>query len=387
MQAKWTLTDVSSRAWVESFEARPGQPCELAGSSSWSIRKERLHGGLSDGVDVVDFCNGRFSVSILPTRGMGIWRGDCDGVSLGWQSPVENPVNPAFVNALERSSIGWLYGFNEWLCRCGLDANGPPTGTGADHTTLHGRIANIPAHKVFVEIDTDGDGTLSVTGVVDETTLFGPCLRLTSTVTARAGSNRLRIIDEITNLKATPGDVELLYHINQGAPLLGNGSKLVAPVAEMCPRNARAADGVDSYDTYLGPTTGFVEQVYFFDLAGDETGQTGVLLKNAAGDQGISLHWNKRQLPYFSQWKNTQAAADGYCTGLEPSTNFPNAKSYEREQGRVISLQPGESHRVEIEVVVHSTSGMVRAAEAELRELQRQPAAIHRSSVPKFASP
>ena len=386
MKNQWILTDVASRTWLETFKVVPGESCQLAGSANWSIRKERLHGGLSDGVDVVDLDNGRLSVSILPTRGMGLWRGACDGVALGWKSPVQHPVNPAFVNALERDSIGWLYGFNEWLCRCGLDANGPPTGTGADHTTLHGRIANVPAHRVTVEIDTDGPGTLSVTGVVDETTLFGPCLRLTSTVKTTAGSNRLTIIDEITNLKASPGEVELLYHINQGAPLLGSGAKLVAPVAEMCPRNARAAEGLNSYDAYLGPTTGYAEQVYFYDLAADAQGRTGVLLKNSTGNQGLSLHWNKRQLPHFIQWKNTQAEADGYCTGLEPSTNYPNAKEYERKQGRVISLPPGETYRIEFDIAVHSSTSAVEKSGTELLALQRGKPVIHSGPVPGLAS-
>lgn len=385
-QQNWTLTDVATRTWIEKFTVGASADFKLAGSSNWSIRKERLRGGLSDGVDVIDLDNGQLSVSILPTRGMGLWRGHCDGVTLGWQSPVQQPVNPAFVNALERGSIGWLYGFNEWLCRCGLDAMGPPGGEGADHITLHGRIANIPAHQVTVAVDPDGPGTLSVTGVVDETTLFGPCLRLTSTVKTAAGSNRLTIIDEITNLKATPGEVELLYHINQGAPLLEAGSKLLAPAVEVCPRNARAAEGIETYDTYLGPTTGFAEQVYFYDLATEPTGRTGVLLKNAAGNQGLSLSWNKKQLPYFIQWKNTQAAADGYCTGLEPSTNYPNFKNYERDRGRLISLPPGETYRIEFDIAVHGTAEQVAMASQEILMLQEQPATVHRQPLSKWAS-
>ena len=38
-------------------------------------------------------------------------------------------MHPAFVNLESRGQLGWLDGFNEWLCRCGLAFNGPP---GAD---------------------------------------------------------------------------------------------------------------------------------------------------------------------------------------------------------------------------------------------------------------
>src|SRR5579862_7070260 len=187
----WVLTDVARRIWREEFHAAAGVDVKLAGSDNWSIEKCRLRGGLSDGVDVVELNNGRLSVAIVPTRGMGLWRGTCDGLELGWRSPVALPVNPAFVNAGERGGIAWLAGFNEWICRCGLDFNGPPGPEG----TLHGRIANIPAHSVEVAVSTDGAGAIAVTGIVDETTMFGPCLRLKSRVETVAGSNRLTIID------------------------------------------------------------------------------------------------------------------------------------------------------------------------------------------------
>ena len=52
----------------------------------------------------------------------------------------------------------------------------------------------------------------------------------------------------------------------------------------------------------------------------------------------MSVKFNKRQLPCFTIWKNRQAAIDGYVTGLEPATNYPNPKSFEKQQGRVVSV-------------------------------------------------
>ena len=48
-----------------------------------------------------------------------------------------------------------------------------------------------------------------------------------------------------------------------------------------------------------------------------------------------------RPLPCFTVWKNTAAVEDGYVTGLEPAINFPNFKSFERQQGRVKVLPAG----------------------------------------------
>lgn len=366
-QQNWVLTDVANRVWRESASITAADGPKLAGADGWSVRKSTLRGGLSDGVDLVELHNGRLSVSILPTRGMGLWRGTCDGLELGWKSPVAFPVHPAFVNAAERDGIAWLAGFNEWLCRCGLAGNGPPGPEG----TLHGRIANLPAHFVEVSVDGAGPGTISVSGLVDETTMFGPCLRLKSTVRTEAGSNRLTIIDEVTNLAGVDGEFELLYHTNVGRPFLEPGARFAAPMVAVAPRDRAAAAGMNSFLNYAAPQAGCAEQVYFFDLAADKNGKTPTLLVNAHGDKGLGLAFDKRQLPYFTLWKNTQAEQDGYVTGLEPATNFPNRKDFERKQGRVIVLPPGGQHTATLEIAVYSTPQMVQAAEREIALLQQ----------------
>lgn len=358
----WTLTDVASNTFVETFSAAIAGAGSLAGS----VEKKTLRGGVSDRVDVLTIDNGRLAFSILPTRGMGLYRGTCDGLSLGWNSPVRQPVHPAFVDQQARGGIGWLTGFNEWLCRCGLDANGPP----GDGATLHGRIANIPAHQVSVELDTDGVGEIRIVGVVDETMLFGPCLRLKTTISTKLGSTELLIVDEVTNLAGRPADLELLYHTQFGPPFLEAGAVVELAAKSIVPRDQRAAEGIESWNRFLGPTPGYAEQVYYFALAADAAGETRVLLRNQASSCGVSLGFNVQELPCFALWKNTQAEADGYCVGLEPATNFPNLKSYERKQGRVVQLSAGETKRFELSIAVHSDSASVDAVRGQLTKLQ-----------------
>ena len=67
-----------------------------------------------------------------------------------------------------------------------------------------------------------------------------------------------------------------------------------------------------------------------------------MLLHNAAADRGLCLEFSLEQLPCFTLWKNTQAEADGYVAGIEPSTDYPNPREFEREQGRVLTLVPGD---------------------------------------------
>lgn len=67
-----TLTNVNEGIYVEKWECSNE---ELKLNGKWRIEKRRLYGGLSDGVDVVKIDNGCLSFIVVPTRGMGIWKG------------------------------------------------------------------------------------------------------------------------------------------------------------------------------------------------------------------------------------------------------------------------------------------------------------------------
>ena len=109
----------------------------------------------------------------------------------------------------------------------------------------------------------------------------------------------------------------------------------------LAPRDAVAAADLPTWNLYGPETPGSSEVCFFMEPAGDAEGNTQALLHNSAATQGVSLKFNTRQLPCFSLWKNREAACDGYVTGLEPATNFPNIKSFEKHMGRVVELGPG----------------------------------------------
>jgi hypothetical protein len=389
----WTLTDVKSDLWIDSF-AVGNDALRLPVPQDWSIRKRTLRGGLRDGVDLVEIHNGALAISILPTRGMGLWRGDYRGLGLGWRAPVQGPVHPKYVNLANHGGLGWLGGFDELLVRCGLASNGPPgedTWTDARgaqrhaHLTLHGRIANIPAEVVEVRIGLDPPYELSVTGEVEEGCLFFGQLRLTTTYTTVPGSNRLVIHDVVENRSAQPAEMELLYHLNLGRPFLDAGSRILAPIKEMAPLTPRAAEGIDTHETYLGPTVGYSEQVYAYDLQPDKLGQTLALLVGPKADRAVGVRYGVAELPCFTVWKNTAALEDGYVTGLEPATNYPNFRGFERKQGRVKVLPPGGKWEARWVIEVADTSAGVAALLAEVASLQAQvKATIHKTPQAKF---
>ena len=373
----WTLTDVSERTWVDRLDLNPSS-IAVRSTNRWAIRKRRLYGGLSEGVDIIEVDNGDLSFTVVPTRGMGLWRGRYHGHDIGWRAPVAGPVNPAFVNVCDQGGLGWLKGFDECVVRCGMNWNGAPcTDVVPDNNgnpsevelTLHGRVANLPAGKVEVQIKPGPPTELTVIGSVDEQMLFCPQLRLVTRMTTVAGSNVLSISDRIINTGESPCEAEMLYHCNFGPPFLEEDSVLVSPSVEVAPRDARAAEDIGSYRTYSGPTPGYVEQVYWHEMAAAADGSTVAMLRNAESDCAVAVRYHVSQLPCFSQWKNTVGEREGYTTGLEPGTNFPNPRPFERRHGRVLSLEPGASYAIDFSLEFHDDAEGVAGVEAEISDL------------------
>jgi len=344
----------------------------VAGSPKWQARLTTLRGGRSEGVRVVEIDNGAICIDVLPTRGMGIWRVRRGEKTLGWQSPFREPVHPAFVPVFDPSGLGWLEGFNELLCRCGLESNGAPDfdANGKLLHPLHGRIANLPAHHVELVVNEDA-GQISLRGVVDETRFHFQSLRLTTTISTTIGSNEFSWTDEVQNIGGRDAVLQMLYHFNIGQPLLRPGARITAPVGTVAPIGKVAADdGIDTWNTMPPPRLGSAEQVYLLDLLADEAGQTRVLVSGLADDEAVSLRFNKSALPCLTVWRNTPAEADGYVLGIEPGTNFPNPRTFEQQQGRVVSLKPGEKWRAEVAATWHMEAQTIGQEAAAIDAIQ-----------------
>jgi galactose mutarotase-like enzyme len=389
----WPLIDVAHNLAHSEFTLPPtavGWPV----THPTPVQLRTLHGGLRAGVQTLALNNGHWSVTVLPTRGLGLWCGQAGDVRLGWDAPVQGPVHPQWVNLEASGGIGFLAGFDEWLCRCGLASNGPPgrdewsDAAGQRHTqalVLHGHIANRPAHLLTVEWEPT-QRAIRVTGQVDEGGLFLPNLRLTTTYTLTFDSPTLTITDVVENRADQPTPMQMLYHLNFGPPLLEAGAKWAVPIRALAPQTARAAAGLDTFATYGPPEVGFAEQVYLVQPLADASGQTLALLHNAAGTRGVRIGWHLEQLPCFTVWKNTAGQADGYVTGLEPATNFPNFRGFERQHGRVRTLGPHQTWQATWTITPLLTPDAVAATNAAITAIQAQAAPqIHRQPGPPFA--
>jgi hypothetical protein len=372
------LTSTARNLNVETWEANSKSitpDCPVA----WSVRKFKLHGGKQEGVDLIILDNGKLQITLIPTRGMGILQVVCGDLRLGWDSPVKEVVNPRNINLAMRGGLGWLEGFNEWMVRCGLEYSGHPgtdkfiNNVGDPATmdlTLHGRVGNLPAQEVEFVVERRAPYRLHVRGRVDERAFYGPKLELATDLSTEPGSTTFRLTDAITNRGAAEQEFQILYHTNFGAPLLEEGAVFIAPIERITPFNAHAAEGIGAYDKYTGPTLGFVEQVYKIKPSADAGGRTVAMLRNAKGDRAASVAFNVKQLPFLTQWKNTNAREEGYVTGIEPGTSFPHNRRVERQFGRVPKLAAGASRTFEIDYGVHLGEAAVKSVADSIVTIQ-----------------
>lgn len=354
-----------------------GDHATLAGLVS--IRHGVCTAGKSAGLEVLWVDTGAARTVLLPGRGMGIWQVEASGVRFGWQSPIDGPVHPHWVPTHDPDGLGWLEGFDELVVRCGLESNGAPERSpdGTLRYPLHGRIGNLPASDLRVEVDRER-GRVAVVGEVLETKLFFKRLRLRSRIEFTPGAAGIEWVDEVTNELSTPATVQLLYHVNVGGPVLGAGARVVAPIATVVPKDDRSAGEVDRWNEIGPPESGYGERVYFTKLLADRTGDTAVMLRGAEGDIGLGLTFATDTLPYFVLWKNTAATQDGYVVGLEPATNLPNSKSFETQRGRVVKLAGQESVRFRVGLEPLVGAAAVQRREQQIQQLRGdQPAELH----------
>lgn len=367
---EFVLTDVKGNVEVPTWSVK-SEELGLKGAPAFTVSKKTLHGGKQEGSTLITISTADLQVSIIPTRGMALHEITSGSVRAGWDSPVDEIVNPAFINLDQRGGLGWLDGFNEAMVRAGYEWTGHP---GQDEKgrllSLHGRAGNTPASTVIVSIDDKAPHTIHVKGLIKENTFKFSALETWSDISVTPGEKTVRLHDVTTNTSDYDRPYQIIYHSNFGTPLLEEGAKFLAPAKDVSPFNEYAKKGLKDWQTYLGPTKGYDETVYNIVPLADAQGGTVGLLHNKAGDKGLALSFNVKQLPVLTLWKNTDTLKQGYVTGIEPGTNYAYAQQIERQQGRLKMLPPGGSQAFDLDYTLLTTAPEVAAVVKRIDTIQ-----------------
>jgi len=365
------LVSASASAWEYTLIA-PDKPVQnwsissdrlgLRDGLAFAVGVHRLSGGRQEGSVLIEIDTGALQLTVVATRGMNVLRAQAGTLRLGWDSPVREVVNPAFVNLESRNGLGWLEGFNELVARAGFEWVGHPGMDRGQLLTLHGRASYLPASQVVLTIDEQPPHRISLKGVLHEEAFKQANFRIDTELVTHAGATGFTLHDRLTNQGAHAAEYQVLYHSNFGPPLLGEGARFAAPVREVSPCDARARQELAEWQTYRAPTPGYGETVYNLYPWGDDQGRSLAVLHDRSAHQGVALAFNVRELPVFTLWKNTDAKAQGYVTGLEPGTSFSYNRSQQRALGLVPRIEAGGTRDFTLDYRLLATAAEVRQA-------------------------
>lgn len=336
----------------------------------FTVSMRTLHGGRQEGVSLIEIDNGTMKMTVIPTRGMNVLEAVAGDVRLGWDSPVDEVVNPAFIELNGRGGLGWLEGFNELVTRCGYEWVGHPGEDNGELLTLHGRAANIPASRVVLQIDEKPPYAIRLRGELQEKAFKKVDFSIMTELTTEPGRRGFSLHDTLTNQGDYAQEYQALYHTNFGTPLLEEGARFVAPIKQVSPFNAKAGKELGDWQTYRAPTADYDETVFNVVPFADAQGETLTLLHNRSAELGVTVGFNTRELPVFSLWKNTDTEKQGYVTGLEPGTSYSYNRAYQRPLGLVPTIEPGEQKHFHVSYELLVDKAAVADARSRIESIQ-----------------
>jgi hypothetical protein len=360
--------------------AQAGALSQFAG-----VRLMTLGDGVERGVRMLEFRAGtglRFTV--LVDRAMDI--ADCEyrEFPIGWHSP-SGFRNPALHEYESEDGMSWLRSFSGLLLTCGLDhILGPDEAPAGQYhyprrrtvkNSIHGRISTIPARLGGYGERWEGDRCfLWCEGTVSQATVFGEDLHLTRRIEIEVGTNVIRLHDAVANRGFYRTPHMYMYHINVGHPVVDDGSRYLAPIADVVWAGHASDDyrrqGV-GYRSCAAPRPDFIEQVWEHELIGDPQGLVPVAVVNDRLGIGFQVVTRRDQFPCMLEWQNFQAGL--YTLGIEPSTNHVLGAVGAREREELIWLEPGATRCYETSFAVLHGAAEIARCEAEIRAIGPQP--------------
>lgn len=292
---------------------------------------------------------------VVLDRGMDILDAFHNEHSLSWISHAGHVSSQPFSN----QGGDWLRTFGGGLLTtCGISSMGPPNEDETGSWGLHGNYSNTPAELLSIKQPDiySGDLDFGITGIIRETTTFGPSLELKRTISGTLGSAKIKIKDQVNNLGNSPAPHMVLYHINCGWPLIDEDTRIVWKGEVQKRESDHLLSDFNKKHKFrkcaapLDEHSAFGEDVAFIDPATDQNDQVTCGYMNDKLELGLSISFSKKQMPWLINWQHW--GKNEYVTALEPATNPPIGQAAARQNGTLILLEPGESRIYEIELAV-----------------------------------
>src|SRR5680860_525083 len=230
-------------------------------------------------------------------------------IPISWRSATRE-TSSAFYDS---RGLEWLRTFfGGLLTTCGLTYFGPPSTVNGEELGLHGRISNLPASNVFADGKWENDSyVMWVQGKIREVKALGEKLELSRKISTFMDKPVIIIEDTVENIGFKDFPLMILYHMNFGFPLLDSTTKLILPKSVTAPKDEEAKKGIKNFNEFSEPVDNFNEQVFLHDIEADKEGNCSAALVNSEFNNGegigISIKFNKNNLPNLIQWKQVSS--------------------------------------------------------------------------------
>lgn len=305
-----------------------------------SMVSSMVMGGAAHGCRAIDIRVDRgIDLRLLPDRGLDIGAAWYAGIPLAWISAIGEA---APITAPKDQDWGTAFG-GGLVATCGLRNVGRPS----EGHGQHGRYSHLRTTTPTLTRQVVGDRVIcrASASAVDGAAASGRLL-LEREIQTCTGSGEVLLTDTTTNTGPEPEPAPILYHINVGAPLWANDAYLQLDSRAISSDNFdqdRLPDWRLPTKVKLGAQPmvleHIVESVNGWASAQVVAVQLGVALR---------VEWETANLPRFHQWIN---AAPGIAVmGLEPSNCSVKGREYDRAEGRLPILDPGESRTTRLRI-------------------------------------
>lgn len=305
----------------------------------------RLQGteGVENGLEVIQVGTGELEFEVIPSRGLDIGAAYFRGRSLTWLAAA-GFSHPGLSE--EKQVIGWLRAFGGGLLTtCGLQNVGKPCVDEGIEYGQHGRASSTPASEVSAWGEWQGDEyAMTVQGKTREAVIYGDKLEKTRTLQAWLGQNRIEIVDLVENIGSKPTALTLLYHLNLGWPLVGAGTMVHAPSTAI-----EVIEGTaEGWEALSAPNPHWPSAVLEHRLQPDAEGW--VRVRTLGDGMRLEIAYPASTLPRFTQWR--QLGQGDYVMGLEPGNVGVCGRAWERQNGTLPMLEPGETREFRLRISV-----------------------------------
>ena len=331
------------------------------------VRRAELVEGLERGAGLIEVFNASgFCFSVLPGRALDVATAYYKGMPLCFRSSTGD-VGPAFY---EPQGFGWMRGFYGGLVlTCGMSFTGHPEVDPEEENEelgLHGRLSFLPAKSVSAEGNWEGEEyVIRIRGKMREAVPFGTNLELTREISMVLGEKCFRIHDRIENLDVNRSPLMFVYHCNPGFPILDEGTRLIINSAKTTEWTQDREVGPETYAKASAPVQEVQDNVYVHRVVADVDGNGHVGLVNERLRLGLYWKFPQAEMPIANQWQHFHRGT--YVTGIEPGNASMLGRAWNRENGVLQHIEPGEVREFHLEIGVLDGEDEIHGFESIVR--------------------